>query len=155
MPPAVFLTLMLAQQPPAEAGDAAKLERIRRALAEPPAITVTSLLPREGPVFRVTVHGPKPDRPVWEAWSAVPSYIRPSMPIHHYEFLQQVTPEAFRAETLYPVGVPIVPLLELLGKQIRTAQRKSAEARAREEVRLALEKLLACRADPARPGCER
>lgn len=154
MLPAVFLTLMLAQELAAEAVDAAKLERIRRVLAEP-AITVTSPLPREGPVFRVTVHGPKPDRPVWEGWSAVPSYIRPSMPIDHYEFLQQVTPEAFRSVTLHPVGVPIVPLVELLGKQIRTAQRKSAEARAREEVRLALEELLACKADPARPGCER
>jgi hypothetical protein len=155
MPPAVFLTLMLAQELPAEAGDAAKLERIRRALAEPPAITVESPLPREGPVFRVTVHGPKPDRPVWEAWSAVPSYIRPSMPASHYAFLYQVTPEAFRGVTLHPVGVPVLTLLELLGKQISTALRKSAEARAREEVRLALEALLACKAEPARPGCER
>ena len=54
MPPAVFLTLMLAQELPAEAGDGTTLERIRRALAEPPAITVASPLPREGPVFRVT-----------------------------------------------------------------------------------------------------
>ena len=154
MPPAVFLTLMLAQDLPAEAADAAKMERIRKALAETPAVVVTSPLPREGPVFRVTVHGPKPDRPMWEAWSAVPSYIRPPMPLYHHEFLEQVTPEAFRAPTLYPVGVPVVPLLELLGKQIRTARRKTAEARAREEVRRTLEELLACRADPARPGCE-
>ena len=155
MPTAVFLTLMLAQELPAEAGDAAKLERIRRALAEPPAITVTSPPPREGPVFRMTVHAPKPDRPLWEAWSAVPSYIRPSMPIDHYEFLLQVTPEAFRGVTLHPIGAPVVTLLEIAGKQIRTAQRKSAEARAREQVRQALEELLACRADLARPGCER
>src|SRR6267142_6913857 len=154
MPPAVFLTLMLAQELPAETGDAAKLERIRRALAEPPAITVTSA-PREGPVFRVTVHGSKPDRPVWEARSAVPSYVRPSMPIYQYEFVRQVTPELFRGAALHPVGVPMVPLLESLGKQIGTARRKSAEARAREEVRLALEEFLACRADAARPGCER
>jgi hypothetical protein len=71
MPPVVFLALMLAHELPAEAGDAAKLERIRRALAEPPAITDTSSLPREGPVFRVTVRAPKPDRPLWDAWSAV------------------------------------------------------------------------------------
>ena len=154
MPPAVLLTLMLAQELPAEAGDAAKLERIRRALAEPPAITVTSA-PREGPVFRVTILGPKSDRPVWEERSAVPSYIRPSMPIYQYEFLQKVTPELFRGATLHPVGVPMVPLLESLRKQIGTALRKSAEARAREELRLALEQLLACRHDPARPGCER
>jgi hypothetical protein len=155
MPPAVFLTIMFAQELPAAAHDAANLERIRRALAEPPAIALTSPPPPDGPVFRVNVHAPKPDRPVWEAWSAVPSYVRPSMPIDHYEFLLQVTPEAFRGVTLHPIGVPVVPLVELLGKQIRTAQRKSAEARAREEVRRALEEFLACKADPARPGCER
>lgn len=154
MPPAVFLTLMLAQDLPAEAADAAKMERIRKALAETPAIAVTSPLPREGPVFRVTIHGPKPDPPMWEEWSTVPSYIRPPMPLYHHEFLEQVTPKALRARTLYPVGVPVLPLIELLGKQIRTAQRKTAEERAREEVRRAREQLLACRADPARPGCE-
>ena len=154
MPPAVFLTLMLAQDLPAEAADAAKMERIRKALAATPATAVTPPPPIDGPVFRATIHGPKPDRPIWEAWSAVPSYIRPPMKLHAHEFLKQVTPEAFRAPTLYPVGVPVVPLLELVGKQIRTAQRKTAEARAREEVRRTLEELLACRADSARSGCE-
>ena len=155
MPPAVFLTLMFAQELPAAAGDAAKLERIRRALAEPPAITLASPPPHEGPTFRVNVHAPTPDRPVWEAWSAVPSYVRPSMKLHHHEFLMQVTPEAFRGVTLHPIGVPMVPLLELLGQQISAALRKSAEARAREDVRKALEEVVACKADPARPGCER
>ena len=139
MPPAVFLTLMLAQELPAEAADAAKMERIRKALAETPAIVVTSPPPREGPVFRVTIYGPKPDRPLWETWSAVPSYIRPPRPLYHHEFLEQVTPDVFRAATLYPLGVPVVPVIELLGKQIKTARRKAAEARAREEVRRALE----------------
>ena len=155
MPPAVFLTLMLAQDLPAEAADAAKMERIRKALAETPAIVVTSPPPGEGPVFRVTIHGPKPDRPTWQTWSATPSYIRTPMRLYHHEFLEQVTPEAFRSPTLYPVGVPVVPLLDSLGTQIRTAQRTAAEARAREEVRRALEKLRACRAESARPECHR
>jgi hypothetical protein len=77
------------------------------------------------------------------------------MKLHHHEFLMQVTPEAFRGVTLHPIGVPMVPLLELLGRQISAALRKSAEARAREEVRQALEELVACKADPARPGCQR
>ena len=102
----------------------------------------------------MTIYGPKPDRPIWEAWSAVPSYIRPPRPLHHHEFLEQVTPEAFRGPTLYPCCVPVVPLVELLGKQIRIAQRKAGEARAREEVRWVREELLACRTDPARLGCE-
>jgi len=155
MPPAVFLTIMFAQELPAVAGDAAKLERIRKALAEPPTIALTSPPPSEGPVFRITVEAPKPDQPLWAAPSAVPSYIRPSTSVYHYEFLHEVTPEAFRGVTLHPIGVPVVPLLELLGKQISAALRRSAEARAREEVRQALEEFLACKADPARPGCER
>ena len=104
-------------------------------------------------MFRVTIHGSKSDRPIWQELSSVPSYIRPPMPIYHYEFMERVTPEAFRAATLYPQGVPIVPLIELLAKGIRTADRKMREASARKEVRQALEELLACRADPDRPGC--
>ena len=154
MPPAVLLTLMLAQDLPAEAGDAAKMARLRKALAETPAIVDTSPPSSEGPVFRVTIHGRTPDRPMWEGWSAVPTYIRPPMRLYSHEFLEKITPEIFRAQTLYPLGVPVVPLVGMVGKQIRTVQRKTAEERAREEVRRAMEALLACRADPARPGCE-
>ena len=130
-----------------------RLERIRRALAEPPAVTIAPPVRRDGLVFRVTVHAPQPEKPMWDDWSNVPSYIRPNMPLYHYEFLQQVTPEAFRAGTFATVGLPIGTLLELLGKQISIAHRKSQEERAREEVRKALEEVLACRADPSRPGC--
>jgi len=140
MSPVVFLTLMLGQDLPAEAADAAKMERISKALAATPTTVVASPPPGDGPVFRVTIYGPKPDRPVWEVWSAVPSYIRPPMKLYAHEFLERVTPEAFRAQTLYPIGVPVVPLAGLQGKQIRTGLRKAAEARAREEVQRALEK---------------
>jgi len=64
-----------------------------------------------------------------------------------------VTPEEFRAGTLYPIGLPVGTLLELFGRQIRLAHRKSQEQHAREEVRQALEELRACRADPSKPGC--
>jgi hypothetical protein len=90
---------------------------------------------------------------MWDDWSHVPSYIRPKMGLYQFEYLQQVTPEAFRAGTLYTVGLPIGTVLELLGKNIRAAHRTSQENRAREEVRRALDELLACRADPSRPGC--
>jgi hypothetical protein len=153
MPGALCLTLLLAQSLPTEAGEAAQLERIRRQLARPPALLVLASWERNGLVFRVTVRGRKPDRPVWEDLSGVPADVRPMAPTYHYEFLDQVTPEAFRQGTLYPVGVPIVPMIELLGKQIRTAKKRTAEARAREEVRQALEELLACRANPDKPGC--
>lgn len=152
MPAGLFLTLMLAQGPPPEAGDAAQIERIRRALAEAPAMTVQLVTRAEGPVFRVTVQEQKPET-LWENWSPVPSNIRPWFRGDHYEFLEQVTPEQFRSATLYPVGIPVVALVEYLGKRIGTARRKAAEENAREEVTRALGALLSCRAEPARPGC--
>ncbi len=152
MPPLVVLTLMLAQEPPADAADAAKMERIRKALAETPAIVVASPATGDGAVFRMTIRELKLDRPVLDPRPAVPSYVRPPMRGSH-ELLEQTTPEAFRAQTLYPLGVPVLTLVDLVGKQIKTAQKKKAEARAREEVRRALEEFLACRADPARTGC--
>ena len=59
----------------------------------------------------------------------------------------------FCGGTFYTVGIPVGPLLELLGRQISIAHRKSQEEHAREEVRKALEEVLVCRADPTRPGC--
>ena len=154
MSAAVFLTLVLAQSPPvAEAAETARLDRIRRALAEAPAITVLPATRTEGTVFRITVFGRKPDRSLWVDWSVVPSYVRPPMPAYHFEFLEQVTPEEFRASTLYPVGIPVLPTVGFLARQIKAANRKRQEANAKEEVRKALEELLACRTNPARPGC--
>jgi hypothetical protein len=153
MPASLALALMLAQNPSAEAPDAATMQRIRWELAESPAIVVSSPTPREGLVFRTTVYGRKPDRPVWEELSAVPAYVRPPFPSYHFEFLEQVTPEEFRGGTIYPVGIPIGSLIELLVKHIKVADRKRRETRAAKEVRRALEQFLACRADPARPGC--
>ena len=149
------LTLLLAQSlpVPAGAGDAAQLERIRRALAEAPATVVPVPTPAEGPVFRMTVHGWKADTPLWDNWSAVPSNSRPWFRGYHHEFLEQVTPEEFRSATLYPTGIPVVPIIEFLARRINAANRKRQESNAKDEVRQALEEFLACRADPARAGC--
>ena len=154
MAPALFLTLVLAQSAPAEGADPAQIERIRTALTEPQAITIASSTRAQGSVFRVTVHG-KPERPLWDAESATPSYVRPWFRLYQHEFLEQVTPEEFRSATLYPVGIPVLQLAELLVKDIKAANRKRREANARQEVRQALEELLACRANPDKPGCSR
>jgi hypothetical protein len=151
MAPALFLTLVLAQGTPAEGADPAQIERIRTAL-ETQTITIASSTRAQGSVFRVTVHG-KPERPLWDDSSATPSYVRPWFRYYQHEFLAQVTPEEFRSATLYPVGIPVLQLAELLVKEIKVANRKRKEANAREEVRQALEELLACRANPDKPGC--
>ena len=60
-----------------------------------------------------------------------------------------LTPESFAAA--YPGSAG--PLLEAIGKHMWAPHRKSREEKAREEVRDALAEVLACRADPSRPGC--
>ena len=155
MAPAVFLTLTLAlaQSAPAEAADPAQIERIRKALTETQAITVASPTRVEGPVFRVTVTGRKPEGPLWDGGSAPPLYRPPWFRSYHHEFLERVTPEEFRAATLYPIGISVLQVVEFLVTEIKAANRKKGEANAREEVRRALEELLACRANPDKPGC--
>ena len=153
MPGTLALALMLAQSLPTEATDAAKMERIRRALTEAPAMTVPPVTRAEGPVFRVTIQGKKPVEPLWDKWSAVPSYVRPWFRSYHHEFLEQVTKEEFRAATLFPTGIDVVQVVEFLAKHIKAGNRKRQAANAKEEVRQALEELLACRANPDRPGC--
>jgi hypothetical protein len=152
----LVLAAVLAQAPAATAAAAdetAVLERIRKAVSDPPAIVVPPPVEREGLVFRVTVRAPTPQKPVWDNWSNVPSYIRPNMTLYQYEYLQLVTPDEFRTSTVYSMNIPIGPLLELLGKHMVTVHRKTQQERAREEVRKALAEVLACRADPSRPGC--
>ena len=163
--PAVFLTLLLAQAPPSDAGEAARLERIRKALERPARIETLRGLDRDDrPVFRLTVKGWKIKRPLWQDDSIVPLYVRPAMPPTHFEFLQEVTPEFFRSSVLYPgfahtpygsvaLGIPVVPVVEGLTSATKAVKRKLAERAAREEVRQALEQLRACRADPSKPGC--
>ena len=153
MAPAVLLALVLAQSAPAEAADAAQLERIRKALSETQAIAVAPPTRTEGPVFRVTVRGRKPEQPLWDGWSAAPSYVRPWFRGYHHEFLEQVTAEEFRSATLYPTGVPVDQVVGLLVKGIKAATRRIQEANARGEVRRTLEEFLACRANPDKPGC--
>jgi hypothetical protein len=158
----LVLSAVLAQAAPAASPDAAEVERIRKALDALPAVTFTPVERREGPVFKVTIEAAIPGKP-WDNWSNVPTYIRPYWRLYQYEFLEQLTPgrrsldpamaEEFRAGALYPVGVPVVPLLEAFAKHRSAARRKAQEERARDEVHAALAQLLACRADPARPGC--
>lgn len=146
---------MVAQTVQAQSTADADLDRIRKALAETPAISPPATEKREGPVFRVTVEGHNAHKPAWAESHYVSAYVRPSYPSYHFEFLQQVTPETFRAPTLYPggFGLPVDRLIGLLAKHIKAANGQRQEKNARQEVRRAFEAFLACRADPDRPGC--
>jgi hypothetical protein len=158
MSTAALLVLVLAQGPPVETGQADELARVRRALTETPAINVPPVNRGEGPVFRVTIQGKKPVEALWDNWSAVPSNIRPWFRAYHHEFLEQVLKnreraEEFRGPTLYPIGIDMVKVGQFLDRRIKAANRKQQEQNAREEVRQALEQLLACRTNSNRPGC--
>ena len=153
MAPAVFLALVLAQGAPAEAADPAQLERIRKALSQAPAIALEPPTRSERSVFRMTVRSRTPDPPMWDGWSAAPTYVRPWFHADHYEYLERVTTEEFRSMTLNPVGVPVVQVVQLMVKGIKAVTRKKREADARNEVRQALADLLACRENPNKPGC--
>ncbi len=147
----LLLVLIVAQAPSEEMRAAPDLDRLRKALTVTPAITVlASSQNRTGQVFRVIVFGKTGEESLWKDRSVVPPYIRPPMPIAHHEFLNQVTPDEFRAATVFPVGIPVVTLVQAIGKRIRVESRKAQEKRTREEVRKALDEVLACRADPTR-----
>jgi hypothetical protein len=65
------------------------------------------------------------------------------MPLAHYEFLQMVTPQAFRASTLYP-GIGFDPVI--VKNAFKAVRRAAAERSAREEVRRDFEAYLQARA---------
>ena len=149
---ALLVGLLIAQSTPV-VSQTADLDRVRKALSEPPAITTTSTSEADGrTVFKMAIEKRQP-RSLWSDIFPVPSYIRPFWRGYHYEFLAMVTPEEFRSATLYPCCISVDRLMQKLAKEIKAAQRKGQERHAREEVSQALADVLACRADPTRPGC--
>lgn len=145
----LFFALLLGQSAPADQPDAAALERIRKALARPALFQIArTTKPDARPVFRVAVQARMPDAPPWIDWATVPSYIRPYHTLYHNEFLMQVTPQAYRAGTMYPgaIGIDVVPIIQAVAKQIEAANRRKQEKAARKEVREALADLERARA---------
>jgi hypothetical protein len=132
------------QAPPPVENLPVSVERIQQALAKPePEKTVK--IPT---VFRVTVEGRSNNLLRLAPWdpandSPIPPWVRPRIPLYHYEFLMMVTPEAFRAGVLFPISftVPLDPLVD----EIREAWQRRREARARREVDEALRQLLEAR----------
>ena len=164
--PGLLLGALLAQATTPSAQDATALERVRKALAEPPPVLTIEApdFDADTRIIRVKVRAWRFEFPIWHEDSVVPPYVRPVMPPVHFEFLQEVTPEFFRASVLYPgypmtpyggVGfaVPVVPVVEALNKRIKSLKKRSDERAARDEVREALARLEACRSNPAAPGC--
>jgi hypothetical protein len=77
--------------------------------------------------------------------TVVPAYIRPKIPLYHFEFLQAVTPEAFRAGVLFPISIDVLPAVDIIVDAVRESHRRRQEERARREVDEALKRLLEAR----------
>ncbi len=144
--PAVCLLALLAQAATSGPGPD-ELARIRRAVLVSPAITIPAEPDNAGrPVFRVKIEAWVFTYKPWEEpHRGVPSYVRPSMPLAHYEFLRMATPQAFWASTLYPGGLGFDP--GALLHRLAAAEHAAAERRAREEVRRDFQAYLRARAD--------
>ena len=151
MPATLLFAALLAQSLAGDPADPRQLDRIRTAASQPPAISIPAEPDETGkPVFRVKVEAWAFTYKAWEdppAKGTVPSYVRPSMPLSHYEFLKMVTPEAFRASTLYGpmIGISFDP--GAVKKFFADWLHAAAERSAREEVRRDFEAYLRARAD--------
>ena len=145
--PAVFILVALLAQAPTTQSPDPHLQRIRQAVAERPAIAIPAEPDQTGrPVFRVKVEAWVFTYQPWEEpQKGVPSYVRPSMPLAHYEFLRMVTPQAFWASTLYPGGVGFDP--GALWHELVKAKHEAAERHAREEVRRDFDAYLRARSE--------
>jgi hypothetical protein len=146
---AVILAAALGQAGLPATAETDDLARIRRELADSPSLTeaaATARDPEARPVFRVRIRAPLP-KPRWEGDGIVPGYVRPFAPTYHHQFLEQVTHEYFRASTLYPVGIPVLPLLKLLGAigPPSEAAIRRREEKARKEIRAELDTFLRSR----------
>ena len=154
----LLLGLVLAQSATADVQGVGDLERIRKALQQSaPASLLSVPVERDGPIFRLRIEALELE-PAWKDRSMVPPYVRTWFRLSHHEYLEQAdhlspTPEVFRGATLAPSGVPVDPLVRMLVKEIKAARRAAQEKRARRTVGEELAALVACRADPSKPGC--
>jgi len=151
----VALTLLLGIQVPVTAGQPAEvapatsLERIRQGLEQPPAtIMIQSADPTMPPIFRMEIRDrPLPYDHLWERdW--VPSYVRPTRGLYHHEFLDQVTPDFFRATSVYPC-CPVLPVVSFIRGKLGKPS-SAGESKAKLEVKKALKDFLDQRAPDAK-----
>ncbi len=88
---------------------------------------------------------PLPSQPPWTDDSLHAVFVHTHFRLSHHEFLSTVTPEEFRAATLYPIGLDVIPIIEGAIKSVRQALREHAEAQARSAVQKELQLLLDAR----------
>ena len=78
----------------------------------------------------------------------MPSYVRPTRGLYHHEFLEQVTPDFFRATSVYPC-CPVLPVVNFLRSKLGKTS-SAGESKAKLEVKKALKEFLDQRAPDAK-----
>jgi hypothetical protein len=118
-----------------EPAPAVSLERIRRGLESSPAtVTVRSSDPNLPPIFRLEVRErPLPYQHLWQG-DFVSAHVRPIRGLTHHEFLEEVTPDLFRATALYPC----CNVLPAVSHVLKKPKSNDGRAKARLEVMKAL-----------------
>ena len=131
----IVVAVLLQAQPPPPAPPVqlpVSLDRVREGLSRPSPFEIPPHSPFAG-VFRVTVEAWEPfERKAWVEATAQ-GWIRGAAPQSHIDFLQKVTPEEFRASTVYPC-CNVIPAIEAIGSFIGGRVRAIKEARAKREV---------------------
>ena len=111
------------------------LERVREGLTRKPSFEIPAHSPWEG-IFRVKVEGWRFEQKAW-AEPSVEGWIRSAAPQSHVDFLQTVTPEHFRASTMYPC-CNVMRAVESVTNLVRDGVRSIKQARAKREVEQAM-----------------
>jgi hypothetical protein len=140
---AFCLTVQAVETKKPEEPAPAALERIRRALEGPDLEIVED---GDKQVFRIYIRERSlPAQPPWTDDTLRPVYVQTRFPLFHHEFLESVTPEEFRAGTLYPIGIDVISVVSAAMKTMRKGAHQRAEAQALRMVREELKQLLEAR----------
>jgi hypothetical protein len=125
---AFCLTVQAVETKKPEEPAPAALERIRRAL-EGPDLEIVDDGDRQ--VFRIYIRERSlPAQLPWTDDTPRPEYVQTRFPLFHHEFLESVTPEEFRAGTLYPIGIDVISVVNAAMKAMRKRAHQRAEAEA-------------------------
>ena len=114
------------------------LENIRTGLEKPPRFEPPPPRPWRVPVFRTSVEKESVlEGEPWAETRMTPPWMRTPAPPVHFEFLEQVVPEEFRAATLYPC-CNITSAITSAAGFVKDGVRKIKEGRAKREVEEAM-----------------
>ena len=132
----LFAVLLQAPSPAPPVQLPVSLERVREGLTRTPPFEIPAHSPWAG-IFRLKIEGWVPfEHKAW-AEPSVEGWVRSKAPQSHVDFLQSVTPEAFRASTMYPC-CDVMPVLEAVTNLVGDGIRAVKQARAKREVEQAM-----------------